>query len=41
MSEGRRIEPVTTAKVPPKIMPLTAARTGKRLPPGLEGAGRR
>jgi len=35
-SAGSRL---TTGKVPPKIMPLAAARAGKPLSPGREGAG--
>jgi NADPH2:quinone reductase len=38
-ADGSTGSPVTTGKVPPKIMPFAAARAGKPLSPGREGAG--
>jgi len=38
-SEATAGGPVTTAEVPPRLLPLTAGRIGKALPVGLEGAG--
>jgi NADPH2:quinone reductase len=38
-SEGTAERPVTTATVPDRLSPLTAARAGKSLAVGLEGAG--
>ena len=38
-SEATADRPVTTADVPPRLLPLAAARVGKSLAVGLEGAG--
>ena len=38
-SEGTADRPVTTATVPDRLVPLAAARAGKSLAVGLEGAG--
>jgi NADPH:quinone reductase len=38
-SEGTAEQPVTTATVPERLVPLVAARAGKSLAVGLEGAG--
>ena len=39
MSEATADRPVTTAEVPPRLLPITAGRIGKSLAVGLEGAG--
>src|SRR5258708_23328971 len=39
MSEATDDRPVTTAEVPPRLLPITAGRIGKSLAVGLEGAG--
>jgi NADPH:quinone reductase len=39
MSEATADRPVTTAEVPPRLLPVTAGRIGKSLAVGLEGAG--
>ena len=39
MSEATTDRPVTTAEVPPRLLPITAGRIGKSLAVGLEGAG--
>lgn len=38
-SEGTAERPVTTASVPDRLVPLAAARAGRSLAVGLEGAG--
>jgi NADPH:quinone reductase-like Zn-dependent oxidoreductase len=38
-SEATADRPVTTAEVPPRLLPVAAARIGKSLAAGLEGAG--
>ena len=38
-SDATADRPVTTAEVPPRLLPLAASRVGKSLAAGLEGAG--
>jgi NADPH:quinone reductase len=38
MSEATADRPVTTADVPPRLLPITAGHIGKSLAVGLEGA---
>jgi NADPH:quinone reductase len=39
ISEATADRPITTAEVPPRLLPFAAARVGKSLAVGLEGAG--
>ena len=39
ISEAVADRPVTTAEVPPRLLPIAAGRIGKSLAVGLEGAG--